>query len=81
MPKNTATSETIAPALRITPPGAVSQNERPKPIRVASAANARTDHQSVRTGPGATTFTVIPCDASYSAQVRAMPIIPDFDDE
>jgi hypothetical protein len=28
---------------------------------------------SVRIGPGATTFTVMPLDASSSAQVRAMP--------
>jgi len=27
-------------------------------------------------GPGATTFTVMPCGASSSAQVRAMPSIP-----
>jgi hypothetical protein len=27
-------------------------------------------------GPGATTFTVTPCGASSSAQVRAMPSMP-----
>jgi len=31
---------------------------------------------SVSIGPGATTFTVIPCGASSSAQVRAMPSMP-----
>jgi len=31
---------------------------------------------SVSIGPGATTFTVMPCGASSSAQVRAMPSIP-----
>jgi len=33
---------------------------------------------AVRIGPGATTFTVIPCGASSSAQVRARPSIPAF---
>ena len=31
---------------------------------------------SVSIGPGATTFTVMPCGASSSAQVRAMPSMP-----
>jgi hypothetical protein len=31
---------------------------------------------SVWIGPGATTLTVMPCGASSSAQVRAMPMIP-----
>jgi len=31
---------------------------------------------AVRIGPGATTFTVMPCGASSSAQVRASPSIP-----
>ena len=36
---------------------------------------------SVRIGPGATTLTVMPCSASSSAHVRAMPIIPALDAE
>jgi hypothetical protein len=31
---------------------------------------------AVRIGPGATTFTVIPCGASSSAHVRASPSMP-----
>ena len=60
---------------------------RPTGMRLASAASRSLSlgmmpqKLSVCTGPGATTLTVIPCGASSSAQVRAMPIIPALDAE